>query len=298
MHLDVEAWPLPGSIQWWNTHAHPCPFSHTLVRVRARLPSFLLRNNVQKVWELCKNTVKVTSLDTTTDSNTREKLPYEADGYITGGTRHAVQRDSTWQRHSSKHNIRNPTWPTEWRQIMSLMAYDDYMQSGSLAVATDLYDTILENTMIHCLNSTTNLIDFTNCNRDFSGGHSVRDITDWPADARDGYQMTDIGTVINAYFVACMKAMAAVASGLGRGDDALRFAKQANATAGAMRRLMIDTKTGLYTDTVSSAQPSHSAWHSQVSLATRCSRQRQPGRRFSTWRSVVAQRVVCVARLC
>ena len=28
------------------------------------------------VWELCKTTVKVTSLDTTTDSNTRERLPY------------------------------------------------------------------------------------------------------------------------------------------------------------------------------------------------------------------------------
>ena len=39
---------------------------------------------LNKVWELCKNTVKVTSLDTTTDSNTREKLPYEADGFITG----------------------------------------------------------------------------------------------------------------------------------------------------------------------------------------------------------------------
>jgi alpha-L-rhamnosidase len=86
---------------------------------------------LNKVWELCKNTVKVTSLDTTTDSNTREKLPYEADGYITGGTRHAMQRDSTWQRHSSKHNIRNPTWPTEWRQIMSLMAYEDYMATGT-----------------------------------------------------------------------------------------------------------------------------------------------------------------------
>jgi NAD-dependent DNA ligase len=73
---------------------------------------------LNRVWELCKNTVKVTSLDTTTDSNTREKLPYEADGYITGGTRRAMQRDQTWQRHSSKHNIRNPTWPTEWTTLL------------------------------------------------------------------------------------------------------------------------------------------------------------------------------------
>ena len=53
-----------------------------------------------------------------------------------------------------------------------------------------------------CSISQTNLVDFTNCARP-SG---VRDITDWPADDRDGYQMTDIGNAINAYFVACMKA--------------------------------------------------------------------------------------------
>lgn len=32
------------------------------------------------VWALCKNTLKVTSLDTYTDSNTRERRAYEADG--------------------------------------------------------------------------------------------------------------------------------------------------------------------------------------------------------------------------
>ena len=41
---------------------------------------------VNRVWWLCSNTLKVTSLDTTTDSNTRERLPYEADGYAC--TRH------------------------------------------------------------------------------------------------------------------------------------------------------------------------------------------------------------------
>lgn len=30
---------------------------------------------LNKVWDLCKNTLKVTSLDTFTDSNTRERLP-------------------------------------------------------------------------------------------------------------------------------------------------------------------------------------------------------------------------------
>ena len=33
-------------------------------------------NMLNKVWNLCVNTIRITSLDTTTDSNTRERLPY------------------------------------------------------------------------------------------------------------------------------------------------------------------------------------------------------------------------------
>jgi hypothetical protein len=221
---------------------------------------------VNQVWDLCLNTVKVTSLDTTTDSNTREKLPYEADGFITGGTRHSMQRDSTWQRHSSLHNIRNPTWPTEWRQIMSLMAYEDYMATGSPVIAQQLYDVILGNTQYDCLNQQTQLIDYTNCSRQTGGvGSKVRDITDWPTDARDGYQMTDIGSVINAYFVACMNAMSKLAGAMGRTADQAKYAAQATATAAAMRQRMFDSSTGLFTDTVTEGQkPPHSAWHSNV----------------------------------
>ena len=37
------------------------------------------------------------------------------------------QREFMWQRHSSIHNFLNPTWPTEWRQFMPLMAFADYI---------------------------------------------------------------------------------------------------------------------------------------------------------------------------
>lgn len=229
---------------------------------------------LNKVWELCKNTVKVTSLDSATDSNTREKLPYEADGFITGGTRHSTQRDSLWQRHSTLHNIRNPTWPTEWRQMMSLMVYEDYMATGSTLLASEVWDVVLLNTMAHCVNKKTNLVDFsTGCDR----GENVRDITDWPRDARDGYEMTDIGNVINAYFVACMNAMATLASVTpGKASLAAGFAAQGEATAAAMNALMVDPATSLFTDTLeaSTKDKVHSAWHSQI---------------FSMWAGVVGE---------
>ena len=79
--------------------------------------------------ELCEDTLRVTSLDTTTDSNTRERLPCEkqcpppskvradllwvsdeADGFITGNSRYMFQREYHWQLHSARHQFLNPTW--------------------------------------------------------------------------------------------------------------------------------------------------------------------------------------------
>ena len=78
---------------------------------------------------------------------------------------------------------------------MSLMAYEDYMMTGSLSIAEELYDVILGNTMINCVNPKTQLVDFTNCSRSMPWDTvKVRDITDWPTDARDGYQMTSVGS--------------------------------------------------------------------------------------------------------
>lgn len=52
------------------------------------------------VWELCRYTLDAASLDTYTDSNTRERRPYEADGIIAATGRLMVQRDFMWPRHS------------------------------------------------------------------------------------------------------------------------------------------------------------------------------------------------------
>ena len=73
--------------------------------------------------------------------------------------------------------------------------------------------------------------------------------------------MSNVGTVINAYFVACMKAMSTLAGAMGNTVDQTHFATQANATTAAMQKQMLSSETGLFTDTVDG---NHSAWHSQV----------------------------------
>ena len=63
------------------------------------------------VYDLCKATVKYTSLDMFVDSNTRERLPYEADGAVTAATWRSVAGQG-WDlpRLALIHNALNPTW--------------------------------------------------------------------------------------------------------------------------------------------------------------------------------------------
>ena len=82
------------------------------------------------VWRLARYTVHAASLDTYSDSNTRERRPYEADGVIAATARLLVQRDVLWARHSHAWVLQNPTWPVEWKQISPFLGYQDFMWTG------------------------------------------------------------------------------------------------------------------------------------------------------------------------
>jgi hypothetical protein len=98
------------------------------------------------VWRLCRNTLRYGVVDTYTDSNTRERRPYEADGLITGAARSLVQRDTMWARHSASWVIEYPTWPIEWQQQTAFLAWQDYMATGSTDLASAYADKLLNNT--------------------------------------------------------------------------------------------------------------------------------------------------------
>ena len=56
-------------------------------------------------------TAQAALLDTFTDSNTRERKPYEADGIVASTAHLWLQRDPMWSRHSISYVIQFPTWP-------------------------------------------------------------------------------------------------------------------------------------------------------------------------------------------
>ena len=233
------------------------------------------------VYELSRNTIKVTSLDTTTDSNTRERLPYEADGLITGASRAALQRNAmSWNHHSFKNNFENPTWPTEWRQILPLAAQADYIATGDPSLAVDNWDYLLASTQLPCLsNSTGNsrgLVDFSGgCKRSCAVApyplSGCKDIVDWPSSQRDGYQFTDINTVINAYTVGGLDALAQLANVSGRpAGDAARLTAAAASLRAAMNAKLwgvVPGHNGTFSDGLDPAKAGapaigHASFHS------------------------------------
>jgi len=235
--------------------------------------SFTSSNDMlNRVWGLCQNSLRVTSLDTATDSNTRERLPYEADNYITTLSRLSLQREFAWNRHSWRHNAYNPTWPTEWRQTLTLFGELDYDTTGSLGLLHEFGDSMEMQSQAPCVSKQTSLVDFNNCSHQIGGLGSgaetnLRDIIDWPVGSQDGYVLTDINTVISAYMVGNLRALAKLHAADGSPDKAKALVAQANYTEEAVNRLCVNSSTGLYTDgwnpTTREPVP-HSAWHATV----------------------------------
>ena len=122
------------------------------------------------VYDLCRYTVFSAALDTYTDSNTRERTPYEADGMIAASGRILVQRDWLFPRHSHAYVLQNPTWPVEWKQITPFLAWQDYMGTGQPDFALAFEEKLHTSTQISFLEASTGLL-----RTDAMGSH----IVDW-----------------------------------------------------------------------------------------------------------------------
>jgi len=176
------------------------------------------------VWELSRYTLDAASLDTYTDSNTRERRPYEADGIIAATGRLLVQRDYLWPRHSHSWVIQNPTWPVEWKQLSSFLGWQDYMATGqpdlSLAYMQQMYD----RTMIKNLDS-TGLLDTSKMGRH---------IVDWMPDGSESDETVKRGeftasnhmSVSNMFGAHGLDLLAQMMTVGGRKDNATRFSTE------------------------------------------------------------------------
>lgn len=224
---------------------------------------------LNRVWDLCKHTIKATTFTGYYVDGDRERIPYEADALINQLAHYATNAEYAMAKRSLDYLIYHATWPTEWSLQNVLIAWNDYRYSGDERNLTRLY-TDLTAKLLLPLARPDGLIS-TRTGRQtpafkksiyyetFDGRPTLQDIVDWPqqgvlglgkkeAGETDGFVFCDYNAVVNAFHYQALHYMADLATQLGKPDDAARLRQRGEQVRQAFGATFIDPTTGLVTD--------------------------------------------------
>ena len=186
-----------------------------------------------KVWEFCKYSVKAcVPFGLYIDGN-RERMPYEADSYITALSHFAVDANYAACRASIEWSLDHPTWPTEWRLLMPELVKVYLLYSGDFDTVHGWYDRLKP----FLLSGSLDERGFLTAKRLPEG---VRDIVDWPEKERDGYEMKDVNFIPNAFRHLALLDMAYLAEQTGHADEAAQYRAEAGSLNIRLHEVMFD----------------------------------------------------------
>ena len=203
------------------------------------------------VWDFCKYSMFATSFAGQFVDGDRERIPYEADAFVSQLSWYAVSSDYAYPRKSIEYLYAHPTWPTEFRQISILSAWADWMWTGDTSSMERHYDLLKREKLLLPYRRGDGLL--------VTGGErrphphttnrlGLADIVDWPKSERDGFEFRDVNAVVNAFHYRDLTAMADMAAAIGRNADAETFRAQARETRASFQRAFFDAGRGLYLD--------------------------------------------------
>ncbi len=248
--LTPPAWGVVTPFRWVEIEGLPGNLSPEQVVRRAAFPkhwnedsaSFACSDEtLNRVWELCRYSIKATMFAGVYVDGDRERIPYEADAYLNQLSHYYVDHDPSMARQTFDWLMEYPTWPTEWGPHMVFMAHAEWMQNGDVEWISQRYESLKSKTLIE------------RC-RDSGLVHSNQeqiewnDIVDWPPAERDGYIRSEVNTVINAFHLAAIEKMADLAAVVGAKEDVQRFKEHAQFTRQVFQNHLFDSATGLYRD--------------------------------------------------
>ena len=219
---------------------------------------------LNRIWELCKYSIKATSFLGIYVDGDRERIPYEADALINQLCHYGVDREYSMARRSHEYLLQYPTWPTEWILQAVLIAWNDYLYTGDSRSLQANYDVLKARTLM-ALREKNGLISTTTglltpevlASVRYNG--NMRDIVDWPhtgilglgqmeGGETDGFVFTDYNAVTNAYHYETLKRMEAIAEAIGNQSDASFYRKEADAFLTRYNRFFFDGRQGRYVD--------------------------------------------------
>ena len=214
---------------------------------------------LNKVWELCKYSIKATSFSGFYVDGDRERIPYEADALINQLSHYAVDAEYNIARRSMAYLIFHPTWPTEWSLQNVMMAWNDYIYTGDKSFIqkyyTELQQKILmplarQDGLISTLEQkqTKEFLETIHITKAFDGKQDLKDIVDWPLVERDGFVFCNYNTVVNAFYYKNLLLMSQMALLVGNNADAQLYSQKAKQAYESFQKIFVDPATGLVKD--------------------------------------------------
>ena len=211
--------------------------------------SFVSSDTVlNQVWDLCKHSIKATTVTGLYIDGDRERIPYEADALINQLSHYAVDSVYEVARNTIDHLMMHPTWPTEWHLQMHQVIWNDYMYTGNTALIRKYYDLLKTKTLMS-LAKKGNLITTVGSNQSkplldslhyvtFDQKGVLRDITDWPQRGNnlagpdykgeaDEFVFCAYNSIVNAYHYKSLLLMEQFAILLQKKADQVFFKQRA-----------------------------------------------------------------------
>jgi hypothetical protein len=196
---------------------------------------------LNRIWELCRYSIKATTFAGVYVDGDRERIPYEADAYINQLCHYYTDTDVRMARDTFDWLMKHPTWPTEWAFHMIFMAHADYMHTGDAKWLASRYESLKPKLLLNRARRDGLLV---------SNDKQVKkdDIVDWPKSERDGYVFKPVNTVVNAFHIRCLQMMAELARAVGRNDEADQYDSMAGKALTSFQKILFHPSKGAYRD--------------------------------------------------
>ncbi|HHW00647.1 MAG TPA: family 78 glycoside hydrolase catalytic domain, partial [Clostridiaceae bacterium] len=200
---------------------------------------------LNRIWDLCKYSIKATNFQMYVDTFTRERGVYEGDAYINALSSYGVERSYALARYTSEYLYYVPTWPTEYKPFSIMTAYQDYMYTGNKVSLIEHYN---------LLKSKKTLEEYKDPNSNLVKKNATNDLVDWPAGERDGFVFPDgsspyKNSVVNAFYYKALKDMAAIAEAVGNTADAESYRNKAQLVKEEINSTFYNAEDKAFNDT-------------------------------------------------
>jgi len=204
---------------------------------------------LNRVYEFCKHTIRATTYTGKFIDGDRERLPYEADSYITMLGTYAITSDQALTRMMTDYLATHSTWPTEWKQFFVRMVYEDWMHSGRTDLVRKHYALMRDMKAWRQLRRPDGLL-VTPCEKaqPSPDGGFYRDLADWAKCYRDGFVFTPVNAIINALHYRNLRELALMARAIGETADAETFEREAETTFAGYQAAFYDAAQKRYRD--------------------------------------------------